>query len=41
MLATAKETMAAVLTAEAVAIPLATKRVGPTRSASVPLTPSL
>ena len=41
MLAMPKETMAADFTADAVAIPLATKRVGPTRSASVPLTPSL
>ena len=41
MLAIAKEAKAAYLTELAVAIPLATKRIGPTRSASVPLTPSL
>jgi hypothetical protein len=40
-LAIAKEMKAAVFTDLAEAIPLATKRIGPTRSASVPLTPSL
>ena len=40
-LAIAKEIKAAAFTDLAEAIPLATKRIGPTRSASVPLTPSL
>jgi len=40
-LAIANETNAAAFTDAADARPLATKRIGPTRSVSVPLTPSL
>ena len=40
-LAIVKEINAAAYTDLTEAIPLATKRIGPTRSASVPLTPSL
>ena len=39
--AIAKEIKAAPLTDVGVATPLATKRIGPTRSSSVPLMPSL
>jgi hypothetical protein len=41
MQAIAKEIKAAFLTDFEVATPLATKRIGPTRSSSVPLIPSL